>query len=91
MVKDQDKTVPPYRHWLDDPSNVKKIVRALFVVCGLLFVADAFYEKHSHFEAENIFGFYAIYGFVMCVALVLAAKVLRIFLMRDEDYYDRDR
>lgn len=76
--------------WLDRPGSVRKIVIALFVVCGGLFVADAFYTKHPHFEIESWFGFHAIYGFVMCVALVLAARLMRVFLMRDEDYYDRD-
>ncbi len=33
-------------------------------------------------------GFDAIYGFVACVGLVIAAKGLRVLLMRDEDYYD---
>jgi hypothetical protein len=55
-----------------------------------LFLADAFYHKHSYFEAENFFGFYAIFGFVVCVALVLAAKGMRVFLMRSEDYYDAE-
>lgn len=77
--------------WLDDPRNVKKIVVALFVVCAGLFLADALYEKHPHLAAESWFGFYAIYGFVMCVGLVLAAKWMRTFLMRGEDYYDSDR
>lgn len=78
----------PRKYWLDDPKNVKKVIYAVFAICALLFVADAFYHKHPHFEAESWFGFYAIYGFVMCVGLVLAAKLMRVFLMRDEDYYD---
>jgi len=78
------------KYWLDEPGNVKKIIWALFAVCTALFLADAFYHKHSHFEAENFFGFYAIFGFVVCVALVLAAKGMRIFLMRSEDYYDAE-
>lgn len=76
--------------WLDRPGNVRKIVVALFVVCAGLFLADAFYEKHPYFDVEYLFGFHALYGFVMCVALVLAARLMRVFLMRDEDYYDRD-
>jgi hypothetical protein len=36
-----------------------------------------------------MFGFYAIYGFVACVLLVVIAKELRKLLMRDENYYDR--
>jgi hypothetical protein len=80
----------PKTYWLDNPKNVKKIIYGLFVICALLFVADAFYEKHGQFEGEYIFGFYAIFGFVMCVALVLAARLMRVFLMRDEEYYDKD-
>ena len=78
------------KYWLDEPGNVKKIIWALFAVCAALFLADAFYHKHSYFEAENFFGFYAIFGFVVCVALVLAAKGMRLFLMRSEDYYDAE-
>ena len=78
------------KYWLDEPGNVKKIIWALFAVCAALFLADAFYHKHSHFEVENFFGFYAIFGFVVCVALVLAAKGMRVFLMRSEDYYDAE-
>jgi fucose permease len=78
------------KYWLDQPGNVRKIVWALCLVCLGLFVADAFYHKHPYFAAERVFGFYAIYGFVMCVGLVLAAKLLRKILMRDEDYYEKD-
>lgn len=80
----------PKKYWLDNPGNVRKIIIALFVVCAGLFLADAFYHKHPHFKAEEWFGFYAIYGFVMCVGLVLAAKLMRVFLMRDEEYYDKN-
>ncbi len=83
MTQQQDKYT-----WFDKPANVKKIIVALCVVCALLFIADFFYHKHAHFGIEKVFGFYAIYGFVMCVLLVLAAKVMRVLLMRDEDYYD---
>jgi hypothetical protein len=78
------------KRWLDDKANVRKIIIALFVVCTALFFADAFYEKHPVHWLEETFGFHALYGFVMCVGLVLGAKVMRVFLMRDEDYYDRD-
>ena len=61
-----------------------------FVSSGSWAVADAFYQKHAYFSAENWFGFYALYGFFMCVGLVLAAKVMRILLMRGEDYYDKE-
>ncbi len=78
------------RYWLDDPRNVKKIIWALVVVCIGLFFADAFYAKHAETEVEYLFGFYAVFGFIVYVGLVLFAKWLRTFLMRPEDYYDSD-
>ncbi|MEM7042823.1 MAG: hypothetical protein AAF543_08425 [Pseudomonadota bacterium] len=78
------------RYWLDQPKNVTLIVWILVVVCVLLFFADAFYHKHSHFEIEDLFGFYGVYGFFVCVALVLIAKSLRTILMRSEDYYESE-
>jgi len=74
--------------WFDDPDNVNKIVRALIVLCVASVVADFFYHKHTHYAFQGMIGFDAIYGFVSCVLLVLAAKQLRKLLMRDEDYYD---
>ena len=84
-----NKKMDEKKYWLDNPRNVNIIIWILGVVCFLLFVADFFYKKKVHFDFENWFGFFAWYGFFMCVALVLAAKVMRIFLKRDEDYYDR--
>ena len=76
------------RYWLDDLRNVDKIVYALYAICGLLLVIDPFIHKHGPFAIEHWPGFYGIFGFVACVALVLAAKQLRRILMRPEDYYD---
>lgn len=74
--------------WLDDPGNVKKLVRGFVVICALLFLADFFYERHTEHPWEWVFGFYGIFGFVACVALVLGAREMRKILMRKEDYYD---
>lgn len=76
------------RRGLDDPRNVKRIVYGLYTLCGLVFLADLLYTKHPHFGFENFFGFYAVYGFVGSVTLVLVAKQLRRVLMRGEDYYE---
>ena len=77
------------KHWLDDPKKVSRIFWSLVVVCAGLLAVDLFYHKHVILEAEGIFGFYGIFGFVTCVVLVLVAKLMRKVLMRDEDYYDR--
>ena len=76
------------KYWLDNPRNVDKVYWAVIAVSALLFLGDAFYQKHPEFEIEKVFGFYGIFGFVACVGLVLAAKGLRLLLVRREDYYD---
>lgn len=76
-------------YWLDNPHNVDRLVRGFYAVCGLLLAADVFVPKHGPFAIEHVYGFYGIFGFLACVALVLIAKQLRRVLMRPEDYYDR--
>jgi len=36
------------------------------------------------------FGFYAWYGLLTCMAMVLAAKALGVWLKRRDDYYGGD-
>lgn len=77
--------------WLDRKENVDKVYWSVWVMCGLLLVAELFLqEKYTYFDFENWFGFHGLYGFVACVALVIAAKGLRVLLIRPEDYYERD-
>lgn len=73
--------------FLDDMSNVKRIVYGLYGLCALLFVADFVYKKKTYLAAENFPGFYALYGFFMCAGLVIAARMMRVVLKRDETYY----
>ena len=54
----------------------------------MLFILDFIIHRHKVHPWEGLLGFYAVYGFVGCVVLVLVAKWMRTFLMRDEDYYD---
>ncbi len=76
--------------WLDRSENVDKICYALYAVCGGLLLADLFYDRKTHFEFETWLptGFAGVYGLLACVGLVLAAKLLRVLIMRSEDYYD---
>lgn len=76
-------------YFLDKKENVKKILYVFYAICGLLFLADLVIHRHIYHSWENLTGFYAIFGFVACVILVLLATQMRKFLMRDEDYYDK--
>jgi len=75
--------------WLDHWQNVKKVLRVFYVLCVVLLAADFVLHRHVMHNWEKLPGFYAIFGFVACTALVIVAKEMRKVLMRDEDYYDR--
>ena len=75
------------KYWLDDPANVRKVYVGLWLFGIAWLVPDLFLEKHEDVGFAASLAFYAVYGFVACVALVLAAKALRRILMRPEDYY----
>lgn len=83
MSKEQNKP-----DFFDKPENIAKIIRIFYVICVLLVVADFIVHRHIYHDWENIPAFYAIYGFIGCVILVLIAKVMRKVLMKKEDYYD---
>ncbi len=74
--------------FFDKPENISKMLKVFYVICGLLVVADFIVHRHIYHDWEKIPAFYAIYGFVGCVVLVLIAKEMRKVLMRGEDYYD---
>ncbi len=68
--------------------NARRISIALVIVCGLLLVAELFFDKHSHFSWSRVFGFDALFGFAAYMSIVFGAKALRRFVKRREDYYD---
>lgn len=78
------------QHIFDKPQNVNRLLRVFYAICGLLFVLDFILHRHVYHSWESTPAFYAIFGFVACVALVLIAKEMRKVLMRKEDYYDVD-
>jgi hypothetical protein len=77
------------KYWLDRPKNVLLVVRLLYAACAAVFLLDFTGWRHAEAAWEGFPGFYALYGFIGCTALVLIAKELRKILMRGEDYYDR--
>ena len=68
--------------------RLKRGLWVFHVLCVLLFALDFLHLRHAETDFDWLWGFYALYGFVACVVLVLVAKWMRTFLMRGEDYYE---
>lgn len=64
------------------------ILRIFYLCCFALLVVDFIIHRHTETAVEKIPTFYAFYGFVACSILVFISKLMRIFLIRDENYYD---
>lgn len=77
------------KHLFDNPKNVKRLLMIFYALLGVLLAIEFFIHKHTYFKWEEWHGFYAVYGFVACVCLVLVSKyVLRPLVKRRESYYD---
>lgn len=76
------------RHFFDDPNNLRRVLRIFYSICAGLLLLDFVHHRHVIHAWESMWGFYAVFGFVACVVLVLVAKEMRKVVMRDEDYYE---
>lgn len=75
--------------WADKAENRAFVRRVLYVACALLVIADFVVHRHVVAAIENVPAFYALYGFLALVGVVMAARGLRMLVKRDEDYYER--
>ncbi|MEE9169176.1 MAG: hypothetical protein V3U73_05385 [bacterium] len=87
----KEKMKPGY---FDRPETRKKLWVLLWGSCIFSVIAEIFVHRHGHFGAEGSnsidgwLGFYAFLGFLSCLALILIAKFLGLFLKKRPDYYD---
>lgn len=75
--------------WLDDPAHVTLLYRGVIGICLALVGVGFLVRLEGHFWWEEVAGFYAMYGFIAYVTLVLIARGLRRIVKRPEDHYDR--
>jgi hypothetical protein len=75
-------------YWLDEPRNVRLLWRLFLGILALTVLAELVVALHPHFEVDALFGFHAAYGFLACVAMIVVAKLLGVFLKRPDSYYE---
>jgi hypothetical protein len=80
----------PRSHWLDEPRNVKRLWRGFLALLAATVVAEFFLTLHPHFAVESLPAFYAVYGFLACAAMIIAAKGIGMLLKRADTYYRAD-
>jgi hypothetical protein len=76
-------------NWLARPSTIRLLWIVFIVILALTVLADLFIDHHGDFGIDGTIGFYAWYGFLSCVALVIGSKALAVLLKRKDDYYGR--
>lgn len=75
-------------HWLARPKTIR-LLWAVFILALMVMVVPGFViHQHQVFGLEASFAFYAWYGFATCVGMAVFAKLLGIFLKREDTYYD---
>lgn len=76
------------KDFFDKPENIRRLLRVFYTLCIGLVLADFVIHRHVYHSWEEIPAFYAIFGFVACVVLVILATWMRKVLMRGESYYE---
>jgi hypothetical protein len=74
-------------------QRLPTVIRVSLAVLAVLVFLDALPflvdKHHAHTPAEKFPGFWAVFGFVGCVFLILASKAFgKLGIMQREDYYD---
>ncbi|MCY4395774.1 MAG: hypothetical protein OXC10_11615 [Rhodospirillaceae bacterium] len=86
-MNEKHATQPPDDHWLVRPATIRKLWIGFGIVLALLSGADFLVHKHDYVGPDGWFGFYWVYGFGACVAMVIFAKVLGVLIKRPDSYY----
>ena len=82
------ETKPDRKHWLVRPENIRKLWIVFITVLAVVALLDFAIHPHAEFGLDGTTFFYSWYGFATCVGMVVFAKLLGIFLKREDTYYD---
>jgi carbon starvation protein CstA len=72
----------------DKTKYTRGLIYMLYITCAALLLIDVLFTRHGYLDFESAPGFYIVFGIVAYIVTIMAAKVLRKFVKRNEDYYD---
>lgn len=78
------------RDFLSRPQTIRRLWWVFSVVLALTVAAQLVIYVKGYFTVDGWFGFGAVYGFLSCLLMVLAAKGLGYLLKKPADFYQRD-
>lgn len=87
-MPESDKPATEQTHWLVRPENIRKLWIGFIGVLAVTALLDVVIHPHAAFGLDGTLFFYSWYGFATCVGMVVFAKLLGIFLKREDTYYD---
>ena len=73
--------------------HLRTVVIASLALLVVLVATDAIpalvHKEHAHTKAEHIPGFWAAFGFIACVLIIVVSKAFgKAGILTREDYYD---
>jgi hypothetical protein len=74
--------------WLERPRTIRLLWIVFVGILALTVIAQLVVHPHGYFGLDGSFGFNAWFGLLSCVAMILVAKALGIFLKRPDSFYD---
>jgi hypothetical protein len=86
--KVEPDAVAPESSCLSLPKSIRVLRWVFALMLVLVVLAQIFVNIHGNFTVDGWFGFYAIYGFISCLGMVVVAQLLGVFLKRPDTYYD---
>ncbi|MCX2980631.1 hypothetical protein EYC98_07045 [Halieaceae bacterium IMCC14734] len=76
--------------FLSRPQTIRRLWWGFSIVLALTVAAQLVIYVKGYFVVDGWFGFGAVYGFLSCLLMVLAAKALGYFLKKPADFYQQD-
>jgi len=66
----------------------RMIIFFLFLLAITLAASAILDADNNPFAFANMYAFYALYGFLLCVLMIVVATLIGMFIKRDDSYYD---
>jgi hypothetical protein len=80
---------------IETPEGLASLKRWFYVSLGAIVIAEiaapyVLHDDHIYFPFENLPAWGSVYGLISCLLIIIVSKWLgKMFLERDENYYDR--